>query len=66
MTTMGIVLDELTRERLRRLAERADCSQSAQIRYLVNRECERLFGDGAARPSSDDVKEGAPGSHEFP
>ncbi len=40
MATMGIVLDELTRERLQRLAERADRSVSAQIRYLINREYE--------------------------
>lgn len=54
MTTMGIVLDELTKERLRRLAERADRSLSAQIRYLINREYERLFGGGEAQPSGDD------------
>lgn len=54
MTTMGIVLDELTRERLRKLAERADRSLSAQIRYLINREYERLFGEDEAQPPGDE------------
>lgn len=53
MVTMGIVLDELTKAKLRKLAERADRSMSAQIRYLINREFERLYGEGEAWLSSD-------------
>lgn len=59
MATMGIVLDELTKAKLRKLAQRADRSMSAQIRYLINREFERLYGDGRAWLSSNSEKKSA-------
>jgi len=60
MATMGIVLDELIKARLHKLAEQADRSMSAQIRYLINREYERLYGDEEASSKDD------PGESQLP